>query len=213
MSMRFYGYSVDFTTPSGTTTFTSATGVDGQYRQAKIEYNPLSGAVKATFGDETIYNGTTSTGLTAQAVRVSNSMGSSYNAGTLFVDNLGSMHTSFMPGDANGDGAVNVSDLSLLAANYGTASGATWGMGDFTGDGAVNVSDLSLLAANYGTGSTSAISWADAYAQAFGAAADNTDETSDDSSDDAAGSVCSSLGLSLIAGLALMGLMIVKLEE
>jgi hypothetical protein len=53
-------------------------------------------------------------------------------------------------GDANGDLMVNVSDLSILAANYGMTSGATWLTGDFTGDGLVNVSDLSILAANYG---------------------------------------------------------------
>jgi hypothetical protein len=120
------------------------------------------------------------------------------------------------PGDANLDGAVNVSDLSLLAANYGTTSDATWGMGDFTGDGSVNVSDLSLLAANYGTGSSDTLSWADAYAQAFGTMSDDADETSDASSDvnkDATSSICSSLGLSLISGLVMMGLMIVKLEE
>jgi hypothetical protein len=119
-----------------------------------------------------------------------------------------------IPGDANKDGAVNVSDLSLLAANYGATSGATWGMGDFNKDGAVNVSDLSLLAANYGTGSTSTLSWADAYEQAFGTTSD-AGETADDSSneDDTGSTMCSSLGLSLIAGLALMGLMLVKLEE
>jgi hypothetical protein len=116
-------------------------------------------------------------------------------------------------GDANMDDAVNVSDLSLLAANYGTTSGATWAKGDFTGDGAVNVSDLSLLAANYGTGSSSTMSWADAYAQAFGTSSDNADDASDASSDDTTASACSSLGLSLIAGLAIFGLMIVKLEE
>jgi hypothetical protein len=119
---------------------------------------------------------------------------------------------SLTPGDANGDGKVNVSDLSLLAANYGVTSGATWAMGDFTKDGAVNVSDLSLLAANYGTGSTDTISWADAYAQAFGTTADDADETSDDS-EATTSSACSSLGLSLIAGLAMMGLLMVKLEE
>jgi hypothetical protein len=120
------------------------------------------------------------------------------------------------PGDANGDGAVNVSDLSLLAANYGKTSGATWAMGDFTGDGAVNVSDLSLLAANYGTGSKDTLSWADAYEQAFGTTSDDANSLSDDTADDSedtTSSVCSSLGLSLIAGLAMLGLMIVKLEE
>jgi hypothetical protein len=45
---------------------------------------------------------------------------------------------------------------------------------------------------------------------------DDANETTDayaDDSEDTTSSVCSSLGLSLIAGLALMGLMIVKLEE
>jgi hypothetical protein len=117
-------------------------------------------------------------------------------------------------GDANGDGAVNVSDLSLLAANYGVTSGATWAMGDFTGDGAVNVSDLSLLAANYGTGSASTLDFAQDYATVFGTS--DANETSDVSADDGentSSTVCSSLGLSLIAGLAMMGLMLVKLED
>jgi hypothetical protein len=116
--------------------------------------------------------------------------------------------SEIVPGDANADGRVNVSDLSLLAANYGTTSGATWGTGDFTGDGAVNVSDLSLLAANYGTGSSDTLSWADAYAQAFG-----TTEEKETSADENIGSVCSMPGLSLVAGLVLMGGMLVRLEE
>lgn len=52
-------------------------------------------------------------------------------------------------GDANMDGAVNVSDLSILGANYGASSGALWSTGDYNYDGAVNVSDLSILGANY----------------------------------------------------------------
>jgi hypothetical protein len=121
-----------------------------------------------------------------------------------------------IPGDANKDGAVNVSDLSLLAANYGVTTGATWAMGDFNSDGAVNVSDLSLLAANYGSGSSDTLSWADAYAQVFGTANDDAAETSDaaaQDSEDTSSTICSSLGLSLIVGLAMMGLLMVKLEE
>jgi hypothetical protein len=56
-----------------------------------------------------------------------------------------------LPGDANGDGVVNVGDLGILAGNYGTLEGATWEMGDFNGDGAVNVGDLGILAGNYGS--------------------------------------------------------------
>jgi hypothetical protein len=134
-----------------------------------------------------------------------------YNTGAPFVG----VATPKIPGDANGDGMVDVGDLGILAANYG-GSGKTWALGDFNGDGLVDVGDLGILAANYGTGATSTMSWAAAYAKAFGTTTDEADETSADSSDDseeATSSVCSSLGLSLIAGLAMMGLMIVKLEE
>jgi GH35 family endo-1,4-beta-xylanase len=119
-------------------------------------------------------------------------------------------------GDADLNGSVGVSDLSVLAAYYNTASGASWANGDFDGNGAVGVSDLSILAANYNSGSASTVSWAEAYAQAFGTTGDaetSSDEATADDSEDSTSSVCSSLGLSLIAGLALMGLMIVKLEE
>jgi hypothetical protein len=117
------------------------------------------------------------------------------------------------PGDANGDGIADVKDLSLLAANYGKTSGATWSMGDFNDDSAVNVQDLSVLAANYNSNAGNKTSWAEAYAQAFGTT-DSTDTAStDSSSDEATDTVCSSLGLSLIAVLAIMGLSIVKIEE
>jgi hypothetical protein len=118
-------------------------------------------------------------------------------------------------GDADLNHSVGVSDLSVLAAYYNTPSGASWANGDFDGNGAVGVSDLSILAANYNSGSASMVSWAEAYAQAFGTTsdADETTDASADDSEDTTSSVCSSLGLSLIAGLALMGLMMVKLEE
>jgi hypothetical protein len=123
--------------------------------------------------------------------------------------------TAATSGDANCDGAVNVTDLSVLAAYYNTTSGATWAMGDFDGDHNVDVTDLSMLAANYNSGSTSTLSWADAYAQAFGATSD-VDETADASaneSEDTNNTTCSSLGLSLIGGLAILGLMLIKLDE
>jgi uncharacterized protein (DUF2141 family) len=59
---------------------------------------------------------------------------------------------SSISGDANGDGKVDVSDLGILAANYGLLSGAAWVQGDFNGDARVDVSDLGILAANYGYG-------------------------------------------------------------
>jgi hypothetical protein len=71
----------------------------------------------------------------------------------------------------------------------------------------VDVGDLGILAANYGTGSTTEANFNADYAKVFGTATDNT------SSDDTNDTLCSSLGLSLIAGLTLMGLMLVKMEE
>jgi beta-glucanase (GH16 family) len=62
-----------------------------------------------------------------------------------------------LPGDANGDGLVDVSDLGSLATNWGRSSGANWSMGDFTADGKVDVSDLGILASNWGSTSSSAI--------------------------------------------------------
>lgn len=54
------------------------------------------------------------------------------------------------PGDVNGDGDVNLSDLSILLANFGTLGGTTQEMGDLNGDGDVNLSDLSILLGNFG---------------------------------------------------------------
>ena len=56
-----------------------------------------------------------------------------------------------LPGDADCSRTVNLTDLSILAFNWDTASGATWEMGDFDDDGDVDLSDLSALAFNWGT--------------------------------------------------------------
>ena len=53
------------------------------------------------------------------------------------------------PGDANGDGSIDVGDLAILGAHYGTG-GNHWLQGDFTGDGNVDVGDLGVLGAHYG---------------------------------------------------------------
>jgi hypothetical protein len=53
------------------------------------------------------------------------------------------------PGDALLDGKVNLTDLQIVAANWGRTD-ATWQQGNFTGTGPVGVADLEVVAENYG---------------------------------------------------------------
>jgi hypothetical protein len=55
----------------------------------------------------------------------------------------------YLPGDANGDGAVTDADYTIWADNYG-ASPASPEMGDFNGDGVVSDADYTVWADNYG---------------------------------------------------------------
>lgn len=52
-------------------------------------------------------------------------------------------------GDANGDGAVNDTDASILALNW-RKDGKTWAGGDFNDDGRVDERDASILASHWG---------------------------------------------------------------
>ena len=59
----------------------------------------------------------------------------------------------FIPGDANGDGAVDDKDASILGSHWLRSGDATWADGDFNNDGAVNDADAAILAAHWGQGS------------------------------------------------------------
>ena len=58
-----------------------------------------------------------------------------------------------IPGDANSDGKVDGSDVTILAGNWqkGVSDGltASWAEGDFNGDGKVDGSDVTILAGNW----------------------------------------------------------------
>lgn len=54
------------------------------------------------------------------------------------------------PGDVNGDGAVNLNDLTVLLANFGTIGSGTLANGDLDGNGDINLVDLTLLLAAFG---------------------------------------------------------------
>ncbi|MFW6155298.1 MAG: PKD domain-containing protein [Planctomycetota bacterium] len=63
----------------------------------------------------------------------------------LFVESPGA------PGDADGDGDVDLDDFVILKNNFGTASGATQATGDFDGNGNVDLDDFVVLKNNFGT--------------------------------------------------------------
>lgn len=54
-----------------------------------------------------------------------------------------------LPGDANGDGSVDLLDLDILGSNFGD-SPATLAQGDFNGDNVVDLLDLDILGSNFG---------------------------------------------------------------
>ena len=53
-----------------------------------------------------------------------------------------------MPGDANGDGRVDINDLTIVLAHY-NQTGMVWSQGEFTGDGTVDINDLTIVLAHY----------------------------------------------------------------
>jgi len=60
-----------------------------------------------------------------------------------------------LPGDANQDEKVNLSDFTILKANFGSDP-AGWTMGNFNTDTTVNLSDFTILKAYFGLGAPSA---------------------------------------------------------
>ena len=65
-----------------------------------------------------------------------------------------------IPGDANRDGKVDGSDVTILAGNWQVGVDGTvvadWTMGDFNNDGKVDGSDVTILAGNWQAVVTSA---------------------------------------------------------
>jgi uncharacterized repeat protein (TIGR03803 family) len=70
--------------------------------------------------------------------------GGAKNDGTIFALHI-------LPGDANGDGQVDINDLTIVLANFGQ-SGCAWSQGCMDNDptGTVDVNDLTIVLANFG---------------------------------------------------------------
>lgn len=74
-----------------------------------------------------------------------------YGSAGFDLDAVGALHAGLIPGDCDGDGDVDLTDLALLAANW-NATGASWDDGDFDADGDVDLTDLAILAGNWNQG-------------------------------------------------------------
>ncbi|RIK81223.1 MAG: hypothetical protein DCC68_09090, partial [Planctomycetota bacterium] len=55
-----------------------------------------------------------------------------------------------LPGDVDGNDRVNLADLAIVQAHFGTSAGAARAQGDLDGDGDVDRADAAVLARNFG---------------------------------------------------------------
>ena len=60
-----------------------------------------------------------------------------------------SVGLGYIPGDANGDGKVDINDLTIVLSHFGQ-TGTTWSQGEFTGDGTVDINDLTIVLSHFG---------------------------------------------------------------
>jgi len=78
-----------------------------------------------------------------------------YNAGVAAIG-LAALQPP-LPGDANLDGKVDLSDFGILKQNFGTGTGTGRAQGDFNADGQVDLSDFGILKENFGRAGAAAV--------------------------------------------------------
>lgn len=88
-------------------------------------------------------------GNTAVASSILDDSAGGIDAGSVYVFDLNCTDTPCL-GDVNGNGAVDLGDLSTLLAHFGTPNCATLADGDLDRDADVDLSDLAQLLANFG---------------------------------------------------------------
>jgi hypothetical protein len=135
----------DGSTVSGTTNIT-ATASDN-VGVTKVEFYIDSNLKSTDLSSPYVYSWDTTTEtneshtLVAKAYDAANNVSTS-TAITVSVDNQ-----QGKTGDLNGDGVVNIFDLSILLSNWGTSNQNA----DLNNDGVVNIFDLSILLSNWGS--------------------------------------------------------------
>ena len=118
----------------------------------------LDAATGTTGWDQTVTVNVTTGGLGYDSLRIggpSNVSSPGNNTyGGAFFDNISvelvDAVVMMIPGDANGDGNVDLLDLDILGMNFGSMTGNGASDGDFNGDGEVDLLDLDILGMNFG---------------------------------------------------------------
>jgi hypothetical protein len=100
--------------------------------------------VTTTSGSTLIYADTSLASGTSYSYTVT-SLDAAGNASAAATLNASTLASAI--GDANSDGHINITDLSIILTNYGTSLSGC----DFNYDGLVNIFDLSILLSHYGT--------------------------------------------------------------
>ena len=127
--------------------------LDGELRVNLLDVAPT------TPGTFQVFDATTITGSFDTITLPTLGSGLTWNTDNLAIDGtLGLLLVTALPGDANGDGVVDLLDFDVLAQNFGApgnGNGATNGAadGDFNGDGVVDLLDFDVLAQNFGASS------------------------------------------------------------
>ena len=147
---------IDLAAPGATNDLIAITGnVSLGGGNITLTTNSLSGVGSLGYYEIMTYTGTLSgIGMTIAAASTDPNVVYTLDTSTAGLINI---HKGFI-GDANDDGSVDLSDLSVVLNNFG-ATTTSWRLGNFDGANTIDLTDLSNVLNNFGaTVSTTAIS-------------------------------------------------------
>ena len=139
---------VDLVAPGGTNDLLAITGnVSLAGGNVTLGANPLSGAASLGYYKIMTYTGTLSgAGMTVAATSTDPNVVYTLDTSTIGVINV---HKGFI-GDANDDGTVDLTDLSIVLNNFGSST-TSWTLGNFDGASSIDLTDLSDVLNKFGS--------------------------------------------------------------